>query len=90
MLTAFLSIVQGAENFRTPGVHLTVSRASQAAIDAIEAQQGTLVARYENRLTLVRPQKPRPHASRLARGFRNPPADSDSAPRASATSPSAP
>lgn len=45
--------MQGAENFRTAGVHLTVSRASQAAIDAIEAQQGTLVARYENRLTLV-------------------------------------
>jgi len=60
---------QGAENFRTPGVHLTVSRASQAAIDVIEAQQGTLVARYENRLTLVRP----PPSSSISLSLSRPP-----------------
>ncbi|KAK4051799.1 YmL10 [Microbotryomycetes sp. JL201] len=42
----------GAEHWRTPNVHITVSRASQSAIRAIEALNGTLVARYENRLTL--------------------------------------
>lgn len=46
-------MLQGAENFTTPNVHLTVSRASSSAIEAIEALSGTLVARYENRLTLV-------------------------------------
>ncbi|TKA57455.1 hypothetical protein B0A53_00684 [Rhodotorula sp. CCFEE 5036] len=42
----------GVEYFRTPNVHITVSKASQSAIAAIEALGGTLVARYENRLTL--------------------------------------
>ncbi|POY72592.1 hypothetical protein BMF94_4419 [Rhodotorula taiwanensis] len=42
----------GAEHFRTPNVNITVSKASQSAISAIEALGGTLVARYENRLTL--------------------------------------
>ncbi|GAA5976603.1 hypothetical protein JCM10908_005563 [Rhodotorula pacifica] len=42
----------GVEHFRTPNVHITVSKASQSAISAIEALGGTLVARYENRLTL--------------------------------------
>ncbi|KAK4058426.1 YmL10 [Microbotryomycetes sp. JL221] len=42
----------GAEHWRTPNVHITVSRASQSAIKSIEALNGTLVARYENRLTL--------------------------------------
>ncbi|KAL8286449.1 hypothetical protein RQP46_004466 [Phenoliferia psychrophenolica] len=45
-------LADGAETFTTPGVHLTVSRASSSAIAAIEALSGTLVARYENRLTL--------------------------------------
>lgn len=45
--------MQGKETFRTPGVHLTVSKASSSAIAAIENLSGTLVARYENRLTLV-------------------------------------
>ncbi|KAM0788438.1 hypothetical protein ACM66B_001573 [Microbotryomycetes sp. NB124-2] len=42
----------GAEHWQTPNIHITVSRASQSAIRAIEALNGTLVARYENRLTL--------------------------------------
>ncbi|GAA5926075.1 hypothetical protein JCM1841_003211 [Sporobolomyces salmonicolor] len=49
----------GAEHFRTPNLHVTVSKASQSAIAAIERLNGTLVARYENRLTLralVRPE----------------------------------
>lgn len=46
---------QGADNFTTPNVHITVSKASQSAIKAIERLNGSLVERYENRLTLVRP-----------------------------------
>lgn len=45
--------LQGASNFTTPNVHITVSKASQSAIAAIESLGGSLVARYENRLTLV-------------------------------------
>ncbi|GAA6000385.1 hypothetical protein JCM10207_007990 [Rhodosporidiobolus poonsookiae] len=49
----------GAEHLTTPGLNITVSKASQAAIAAVEKLDGTLVARYENRLTLralIRPQ----------------------------------
>ncbi|GAA5891309.1 hypothetical protein JCM6882_004652 [Rhodosporidiobolus microsporus] len=42
----------GAEYLTTPNLHITVSKASQSAIAAIEKLDGTLVARYENRLTL--------------------------------------
>ncbi|BGP38449.1 YmL10 [Rhodotorula kratochvilovae] len=42
----------GAEHFKTPNVQITVSKASKSAIAAIEALNGSLVARYENRLTL--------------------------------------
>lgn len=51
---------QGVEAFTTPNVHLTISRASSSAIAAIEKLSGTIVARYENRLTLVRPSPPSP------------------------------
>lgn len=34
-------------------MHITVSKASQSAIKAIERLNGSLVERYENRLTLV-------------------------------------
>ncbi|SGY47905.1 BQ5605_C001g00589 [Microbotryum silenes-dioicae] len=43
---------QGADKWNTPNVNIVVSRASQSAIKAIESLNGTLVARYENRLTL--------------------------------------
>ncbi|GAA5828291.1 hypothetical protein JCM3770_004953 [Rhodotorula araucariae] len=49
----------GAEHFTTPNVQITVSKASKSAIAAIEALNGSLVARYENRLTLralIRPE----------------------------------
>lgn len=42
----------GSEHFNTPNLQITVSRASASAIAAIEALGGSLVARYENRLTL--------------------------------------
>ncbi|KDE07340.1 hypothetical protein MVLG_02382 [Microbotryum lychnidis-dioicae p1A1 Lamole] len=42
----------GADKWNTPNVNIVVSRASQSAIKAIESLNGTLVARYENRLTL--------------------------------------
>ncbi|GAA6043906.1 hypothetical protein JCM8097_004100 [Rhodosporidiobolus ruineniae] len=42
----------GAEYLTTPNLHIEVSKASQSAIAAIEALGGSLVARYENRLTL--------------------------------------
>ncbi|ORY79370.1 ribosomal protein L18e/L15P [Leucosporidium creatinivorum] len=42
----------GAENFTTPNVQIEVSKASQSAIKAIERLGGSLVERYENRLTL--------------------------------------
>ncbi|KAM0754532.1 ribosomal protein L15, partial [Meredithblackwellia eburnea MCA 4105] len=45
-------LADGKEAFTTPNVNLLVSRASQSAIKAIEEQSGTVVARYENRLTL--------------------------------------
>jgi hypothetical protein len=51
-----LSVAQGAENFTTPNVQIEVSKASQSAIKAIERLNGSLVERYENRLTLVRCQ----------------------------------
>ncbi|TNY18805.1 ribosomal protein L18e/L15P [Rhodotorula diobovata] len=49
----------GAEHFKTPNVQIVVSKASQSAIAAVEKLGGTLVARYENRLTLralIRPE----------------------------------
>ncbi|BGP54196.1 hypothetical protein JCM8202_001330 [Rhodotorula sphaerocarpa] len=56
----------GVEHFRTPGVNITVSKASQSAIAAVEALGGTLVARYENRLTLRALTRP---ASFTAKGL---------------------
>jgi len=44
----------GKEHWATPGVQITVSKASGEAIRAVEKLGGTLIARYENRLTLVR------------------------------------
>ncbi|GAA5881931.1 hypothetical protein JCM1840_005418 [Sporobolomyces johnsonii] len=52
----------GAEYFKTPNLHVTVSKASQSAIAAIERLNGTLVARYENRLTLRALVKPKSFA----------------------------
>ncbi|GAA5858472.1 hypothetical protein JCM8547_007322 [Rhodosporidiobolus lusitaniae] len=49
----------GADNLTTPNLHITVSKASKSAIEAVERLGGTLIARYENRLTLralVRPE----------------------------------
>ncbi|BGP14411.1 hypothetical protein JCM10213_004535 [Rhodosporidiobolus nylandii] len=49
----------GAEYLTTPNLNIMVSKASQSAIDAVERLNGTLVARYENRLTLralIRPE----------------------------------
>ncbi|GJN87247.1 hypothetical protein Rhopal_000192-T1 [Rhodotorula paludigena] len=49
----------GAEYLTSPNLHITVSKASQSAIDAVEKLGGTLIARYENRLTLralIRPE----------------------------------
>lgn len=45
-------LADGAANFSARGIHLTVSRASQKAIEAIEGLDGAVVARYENRLTM--------------------------------------
>ncbi|GAA6063726.1 hypothetical protein JCM10212_001627 [Sporobolomyces blumeae] len=48
----------GAQYLKTRNLDITVSKASKSAIEAIEKLDGTLVARYENRLTLralVRP-----------------------------------
>lgn len=50
----FVTRRQGAEYLTSPDLHITVSKASQSAIDAVEKLGGTLIARYENRLTLVR------------------------------------
>ncbi|GAA5855940.1 hypothetical protein JCM9279_005556 [Rhodotorula babjevae] len=52
-------LADGAQHFVTPGVQITVSKASTKAIQAVEKLGGTLVARYENRLTLralIRPE----------------------------------
>ncbi|GAA5950022.1 hypothetical protein JCM3765_004167 [Sporobolomyces pararoseus] len=42
----------GAQYLTTPNLQIEASKASQTAIKAIEALNGTFVARYENRLTL--------------------------------------
>ncbi|GAA5979525.1 hypothetical protein JCM11641_005422 [Rhodosporidiobolus odoratus] len=42
----------GAEHLTTSNLNIEVSKASQSAIAAIEKLNGSLVARYENRLTL--------------------------------------
>ncbi|GAA5898830.1 mitochondrial 54S ribosomal protein uL15m MRPL10 [Sporobolomyces salmoneus] len=42
----------GAQYLSTPNLQIEASKASQTAIKAIEALNGTFVARYENRLTL--------------------------------------
>ena len=44
-------IPQGAEHLKVP-IHITPSRASKSAIRAVEAQGGTVVCRYYNRLSL--------------------------------------
>ncbi|GAA5892950.1 hypothetical protein JCM8208_004133 [Rhodotorula glutinis] len=52
-------LADGAQHFTTPGVQITVTKASDKAIQAVEKLGGTLVARYENRLTLralIRPE----------------------------------
>lgn len=49
----------GSVHLRTP-VHLTLSRASRSAIDAVERAGGSIVCRYYNALSLralVKPQK---------------------------------
>lgn len=51
------SSVQGAENF-THCVDITVSQASQSAIEAIERNGGSLVAKYLSRLALRAHLKP--------------------------------
>lgn len=48
-------LAAGADDFDVTGLDITVSKASEKAIAAIERNQGRVVARYENRLTLVRP-----------------------------------
>ncbi|BGP23284.1 50S ribosomal protein l15 [Rhodotorula toruloides] len=48
----------GADCLTTPNLHITVSKASEAAIKAVEKLGGTVISRYYNRLTLralVRP-----------------------------------
>ncbi|BGP01257.1 YmL10 [Rhodotorula toruloides] len=48
----------GAQYLTTPNLHITVSKASESAIKAVEKLGGTVISRYYNRLTLralVRP-----------------------------------
>lgn len=45
---------QGAQYLTTPNLHITVSKASESAIKAVEKLGGTVISRYYNRLTLVR------------------------------------
>lgn len=47
--------MQGAQYLTTPNLHITVSKASESAIKAVEKLGGTVISRYYNRLTLVRP-----------------------------------
>ncbi|GAA5921606.1 hypothetical protein JCM3775_003127 [Rhodotorula graminis] len=52
-------LADGAQHFTAEGVEIVVSKASDRAIKAVEKLGGTLVARYENRLTLralIRPE----------------------------------